>query len=387
MIRKMGSASDLPLVVDLDGTLIRTDSLHESILCLLGKNLLLLPTMIGWLGRGKAGFKAAVSDRVSLDPALLPYDQDVMALIRTAKSEGRRVILASAADHRIANGVAAHLGLFDHVIATHGGDNLSGQKKHDALVQELGVTKYDYIGNDQVDCEVWQYAETAILANAKPSLVQKITREMDAVLVLSERNSGPGLLAETARLYQWIKNILLFVPLLASHDLSPHKILMLLCAFVSFGMAASSIYQVNDLIDLESDRRHPRKKDRPLASGRFSIQSGVLFAAILFILSILLGVMVSPAFVLVLLIYMLLSSSYSLGLKQLAFVDVIILAGLYSLRIIAGGVATETPFSLWLLAFSFFYLLQSGLRETLFRDAGIQPSGKTPDPWQGILYR
>ena len=262
---------DVALVVDLDGTLTLTDTLHEGLFKHLKAHPLDVLRLPAWLGAGKARFKREVAARAPLDVSLLPYNQLVLERLREARAAGRRTVLATASDTAVAHAIAEHLGLFDEVIASADGINLSGANKRDALVERFGSHGFDYMANSPVDKPVWSAARTAIVVNAPPALAADLKNGHDHVETLSPASGFFASLIEAARLYQWVKNILIFVPMLAAQQFSGASVLQAVFAFLFFGLAASSVYLVNDLMDLEADRRHPRKKLRPFAAGRLAL--------------------------------------------------------------------------------------------------------------------
>jgi len=347
------------LVIDLDGTLIYTDMLHETAVGLLKTSplsIMKLPWVV--LFNGKAKLKRWISQQVSFDPAVLPYNDDLIQWLRQQYSMGRRLVLCTASDHSIAVAVAKHLGIFDEVMASDGAVNLEGRHKAQALVEKFGEKGFDYAGNSTADLEVWRHARNAIVVNASERLVSDVTAMSDVEAVFEGLNSKSTVWAKALRVHQWLKNGLLLVPLLAAHQLTDGAAwASLFWAFVAFSLCASSVYIANDLLDLESDRQHPRKCKRPFASGVLPIYKGAFVAPILFLLSCLVGGYVGTAFLQWLLIYFLLTCIYSIKLKQLVLVDCMTLAILYTLRIVAGAAAVGIAISFWLLAFSVFLFL------------------------------
>jgi 4-hydroxybenzoate polyprenyltransferase/phosphoserine phosphatase len=348
-----------PLVIDLDGTLIRTDMLHESAFGLLKASplsVLKLPWVL--LTDGKAGLKQWIAAKVQFDPAALPYNLGLIEWLRVQKSNGRRLILCTASDHLIAEPIANHLGLFDEVMASNGAVNLEGRHKAQALVDKFGEKGFDYAGNSSPDLEVWKHARKAIVVNAPAQLVSDVTALSDVEAVFEGLNSKSTVWAKALRVHQWLKNGLLLVPLLAAHQLNDGAAwISLFWAFVAFSLCASSVYIANDLLDLESDRQHPRKRNRPFASGELAVYKGAAVAPVLFLLSCLVGAYVGTAFLQWLLIYFLITCIYSVKLKQLVLLDCMTLAILYTLRIVAGAAAVGSALSFWLLAFSVFLFL------------------------------
>jgi 4-hydroxybenzoate polyprenyltransferase len=332
-----------PLAVDLDGTLAKTDLLLESILVLLKQKIwcaLLLPY---WLLKGKAYFKQQVARRSELDTAAIPYREDLLDYLKTERARGRMLILATAADGRIARRVADHLGIFDQVLASDGIVNLAGRAKRDRLVEEFGAGQFDYVGNGRCDLPVLHAARKAVQVQPEP-----------------HRLAADYL--KPLRLQHWLKNLLVFVPLFAAHRFDEIGLLgKLAVAFLSFGCFASAGYLINDLLDLASDRHHPAKRLRPFAAGDLPL--GYAFAMIpaLAVLGLASALTVSAPFVEVVLSYFALSLTYSLRLKRIVVLDVIVLAGLYSMRILAGAAAVAIWPSEWLLAFSTFFFFSLAL--------------------------
>lgn len=352
------TAACRPLVVDLDGTLIYTDTLHESAISLLREkpfHALLIPA---WLMGGKAALKAKLSSLTGFNPASLPYNRILIDWLKEEKQQGRELVLCTAANEKLAQAVASHLDLFDTVLSTSDGKNLAGKHKAELLAQKYGHDSFDYVGNSAADIEVWRVARNGIVVNASEAVI----RQAKSVCNVEKVIGGNGVTIRTwvkvFRLHQWVKNLLLFAPLLAAHQFSNTEALSLLVlAFLSFSLCASSVYIANDLLDLESDRRHPRKKSRPFAAGSVAVWKGVVLAPVLAIASIGIATTVGMGFLAWLLVYLALTCAYSLWLKRLVLIDCLTLAGLYTLRIMAGAVAVNVALSFWLLAFSIFIFL------------------------------
>lgn len=351
-----------PLCVDLDGSLIRTDLLHESLLRLAAERTQLLALVPVWTARGKAALKAELAQRVEIDAASLPYNEDVLSYLRAEREAGRRLVLATASHVSLAKSIADHLGLFDAVVATANGRNRGGAEKARQLVEMFGEKGFAYLGDSPKDVPVWRVASGALVVG--DGMADRVTK---LGLGVERRFStgGPGLvqLLRSMRPHQWLKNLLVFVVLLASHQVGNIQLLFQAAlAFVCFGLCASSVYILNDLLDLPSDRVHARKRKRPFASGALSIPVGVALAPGLLAASIILAALLLPMqFLLVLAIYFAITLAYSLRLKRVVMVDVIVLAGLYTMRIIAGGAAVGLAPSFWLLAFSMFLFLALAL--------------------------
>ena len=353
------SIKKIPLCIDLDGTLIHTDMLHESAFGLL-KAAPLSVAKLPWvlLVKGKAELKQWIAKQVDFDPLVLPYNQDFVQWLREQHALGRRLVLCTASDRSIAEPIAKHLGFFDEVMASDGTVNLEGRHKAKALVEKFGEKGFDYAGNSTPDLEVWRHARKAIVVNASSQLLSDVTAFTEVEEVFEGLNSKFTIWAKALRVHQWLKNALLFVPLLAAHRLADGAAWMsLFWAFVAFSLCASSVYIANDLLDLESDRQHPRKCKRPFASGAVPVWKGAITGPFLFILSCMVGAYVGTAFLQWLLVYFLLTCVYSIKLKQLVLVDCMTLAILYTLRIVAGAAAVASAMSFWLLAFSVFLFL------------------------------
>lgn len=350
--------SSPPLIVDLDGTLIRTDMLHESALRALRDQPLAILLIPYWLWLGKAVLKRNLTRLTDFDPSSLPYHQDLLIWLKQQQNQGRQLILCTATDQIIALAIAEHLGIFDAVMASDGLINLAGKHKAEALEQRYGISGFDYAGNSHTDIPVWQCARQAIVVNATEKVTEQANESCLVERVFPKSTVGFSAWRKVLRLHQWLKNALLFVPLLAAHQLTNTEAwLALTLAFFSFSLCASSVYIVNDLLDLESDRQHPRKRLRPFAAGLVPVSVGVTLAPLLLVASFALAQQVGGHFVSWLVFYFVLTCAYSWGLKRLMLVDCLTLAMLYTLRIVAGAAAISMSLSFWLLAFSVFLFL------------------------------
>ena len=347
-----------PLIVDLDGTLIRTDMLHESTLRLFRDKPLSVLFIPYWLSQGKAVLKRNLSSRTDFDASSLPYNLELLAWLKQQRIQGRKLILCTASDHVIAQAIADYLGIFDEIMASDGTINLAGKHKAEALEQRFGHAGFDYAGNSRADLAVWQCSRQAIVVNASGKVTQKAADICTVEQVFPSPQSRISTWRKLLRVHQWMKNALLFVPFLAAHQINNTDAwLVLILAFSSFSLCASSVYIVNDLLDLESDRQHPRKRNRPFASGSVPVYHGVVLAPLLLLASFALALQVSDHFTYWLLFYFVLTCAYSWRLKSLMLVDCLTLAMLYTLRIVAGAAAISMELSFWLLAFSVFLFL------------------------------
>jgi 4-hydroxybenzoate polyprenyltransferase len=355
-------STDIPLVVDLDGTLVKTDLLIESLLVLIKHNPLYILLLPIWLIQGKAYFKQQVGRRVTLDVCSLPYNVRLLEYLCEHHEKNRRLVLATAADRHIAYQLADYLQLFDAVFASDGVVNLSSENKRARLIAEFGEKGFDYAGNDRCDLVVWSSARKAILVNPERNVLTAAKKSVEVVRVFKEHKGRLRLYLRELRLYQWIKNILVFVPLLAAHRIDdPILLTQAVLAFVAFGLCASSVYVLNDLLDLQDDRRHPQKRQRPLAAGDLSLLSGLRLIPILLALSIAVSLWLPPSFLVMLGAYYTLTLAYSLYIRRMVLMDVIVLAALFTMRVLAGSAAVSIWASPWLLAFCMFLFISLAL--------------------------
>jgi 4-hydroxybenzoate polyprenyltransferase/phosphoserine phosphatase len=352
--------SEVPLVVDLDGTLIKTDLLFESANQFIARYPFRLATLFRWITQGKSHLKAQLAQNYSIDATSLPYNRSLIAWLSKEHQQGRKIILATASHKLLAEAVANHFGLFDEVFATEGEINLKATQKRDLLISNYGERGFDYIGNGIADFPVWKAAKTAYVVSSSPAFIKRVSTIGN--LAQAFPNDRPSLiesLFKALRPHQWIKNILIFVPLLAAQHFGDFlSDIQALIAFGVFGLTASSVYLLNDLVDVADDRHHLRKQHRPFAAGNLSLMTGWLIWPMLLLISFgLAWFLLPPTFIVVLAIYFALTLVYSLRLKQSAIIDVLTLASLYTLRIIAGAAAISVPLSFWLLTFSMFIFL------------------------------
>jgi 4-hydroxybenzoate polyprenyltransferase/phosphoserine phosphatase len=353
-----GAAAVAPIVVDLDGTLILTDMLHESTLRVARDHPGQLLRVPFWLAQGKAVLKSRLAERAPFDATSLPYNTPLLNWLREQKAAGRSLILCTASDVAIATAIAAHLGLFDEVMASDGTVNLAGRHKAAALVARFGERGFDYAGNSRADLRVWRHARRAVVVNAGERLAHEAAQLTEIEKEFPRAVIGVSAVRRVLRVHQWLKNMLLFIPMLAAHQFGAGASWLAVgLAFLSFSLCASTVYIANDLLDLESDRLHPRKRYRPFASGLVPAWMGVLAAPFLLLGSVLLGLQVGAEFMLWLTVYFVITCAYSWGLKRVILVDCLTLAVLYTLRIIAGAAAASLALSFWLLAFAVFLFL------------------------------
>ncbi len=345
------------LVADLDGTLLRSDMLYESFWSAFGRDWRSPFLSVAALSRGRASLKRHLAKTALIEVSTLPYDWQVISYIEEWRSAGGRTALVTASDQALAQVVADHLGVFDEVHGSDGSLNLKGERKGSFLEERFGTQGFAYMGDASADLPVWQRAAKAITVNAPVALRREAEHVCENVEHLATRTLSIRPYIKTMRPHQWVKNILVFLPMLAAHQFEWATLLLSLLAFISFSLVASSVYVLNDLLDLSADRAHPRKKNRPFASGSIPIAHGTWMAAELILLGAVFAVLIGWDFFLVMAGYYLLTIAYSLHLKRQIVIDICVLAGLYTMRIVAGAAATGIPLSVWLLAFSIFFFL------------------------------
>ncbi len=369
-------AAEVPLCVDLDGTLVKSDTLLDAVLLLMRQQPRSPLQWPAWLRKGRAGFKREITTRAVVDIEHLPYNQPLLHFLKDERARGRRIYLATAADRNFAEQVAAHIGLFDGVLASDGSHNLAGGNKLRAFQQQF-PSGFTYIGNAMPDRTLLQASMTPMVANPHRKLQQAMRRDGTVPhREFVDRSPGGRVLLKAIRLHQWAKNVLVFMPAVLAHDLSPRSLLVSLLAFFSLSFCASATYIINDLLDIEADRRHPRKRNRPFAAGDLSPLTGVAVVSGFFVVSLVFALLVPYVygalrgprgqyahlgdghdFLMWLGIYTVATLSYSFYLKRFALVDVVVLSGLYTVRILAGSAATGVTVSAWLGAFSVFFFL------------------------------
>ncbi|WP_404402122.1 UbiA family prenyltransferase [Pelagibacterium halotolerans] len=374
------SAPQIPLVVALNGTLIRGNLLLESIILLVKRSLPTIFLLPVWLMGGKAAFKEEIARRVSLNLSGLPFNLPFIEHLRRQKARGVRLILATGTHETLARKVADELGLFDDVLAAGNGNNLTGAQKLAALQRRFGATGFDYAGNGPEDCLIWRAARHATVVDAPRRLVAWAGQNADVEHVFPRQRSPLALYLRALRVHQWLKNILLFVPLITALRFSDFAALTdLLIGFFAFSFCASSVYVVNDIIDIADDRLHPNKRNRPFASGALPITHGIAMVPLLLVASGVLCLFLPWQFAAILGVYYVATVAYTFGLKRMEAIDIVTLALLYTTRIFAGGAAAHLPISIWLLTFSIFLFLSLAIAKRyteliLMRKNGRQKS-------------
>ena len=346
------------LVVDLDGTLLRSDMLYETFWSAFGRDWKSPFTSLNALLKGKASLKRHLAQAGDLDVALLPFDEGVIDYITTWRAGGGQAVLVTATDETIARQIGEHLGLFDAVYGSDGVRNLKGPNKAEFLkTQYAEGAGFAYMGDTKADLPVWEAAAQTITVNLPAALKAQVDRRGGEIEHLTTVTRSIRPYIKAIRPHQWLKNVLAFLPMLAAHQYDGMTFLFTVLAFIAFSMVASSAYVFNDLLDLSADRVHPRKKLRPFASGAVPIAHGTVMGVGLLGLGLAIGVYLGPAFFAVIAVYYVITTAYSLDLKRRTVIDICTLASLYTLRIVAGGAAAGIPLSVWLLAFSLFFFL------------------------------
>lgn len=360
----MSGPRPIVLAVDLDGSFLKTDLLYEGLIRLLGRKPWMIFWLVLWLFQGKAKLKAHIANRISMDFSALPVRAEVLDLMRSAKADSRKVVLATASPRLWADAVRSAHSEFDDVLASSADLNLSGLNKAQALVNSYGEQGFDYVGDSIKDIEVWKRARRKYIVGSQSFFERaknlcKSSPSADASFeLISVEKPNLKVFRKTIRAHQWVKNILVFVPVMGAHKLTDLSIcFMALKAFFAMSFLASVVYILNDFLDLDGDRSHPDKQRRPFASGQMPLKMGILMIPLLLLLSFSLASSLPEKFLFWLLLYFVLTTAYSIWLKRVLMWDVVILASLYTLRILAGGAATELLITEWLLAFSMFLFL------------------------------
>jgi 4-hydroxybenzoate polyprenyltransferase len=378
-LRSAHEAGTVPLVVDLDRTLIRSNLQLEAIFAHFGQNAARLGETVRARLRGKAALKSHIAATTSFDAARLPYDEDVLALVRASVAEGVPAYLVSGHDEQHVRAIVEHLGLFTGWFASSAGDELSQSARAQRLIDAFGHGGFDYVGSSADDHPIWTVARKRIAARESKAVRASLAGLDGDAIFLSSRPSRIRAWVKLLRVHQWAKNALVFVPLATAHRFDLAAFGAAIAAFVAFSLAASAIYIVNDLADIEADRKHPTKKNRPLAAGTLPATAALYVAGGLVLAAIALAFCVTTEFVAVLGFYLVLTTAYSFYLKRKMLVDVIALAILYTTRVIAGAAAVAVPLSAWLLVFSIFIFTTLALTKR-YVELAARIDANLPDP-------
>ncbi len=345
-----------PLCVDLDETLLRIDLLHECLLLLIKRSPFSLFRVPFWFCKGRAFLKRQLVDQASPSVAHLPYRTEIVQYLRREHERGRRLVLVTAADERIALKVQEYLGIFEEVVASDGSVNLKGITKARALEEKFGKNQFDYVGDSRADLAVWRSARCAVVVSNSAKFIAEVNAIAPVTASFPKSTGRFQALLQGCRPHQWAKNLLVFVPVLTSHKITDLGTMLAgALAFVSFSLISSSVYLWNDMLDLEADRAHVTKKSRALATGQFSVLSAALVSAFLLLAGLGLGFLCGSVFLAIVGVYLVGNIAYSVWLKRVVMLDVVVLACFYALRLLAGGAATRIGVSDWLLAFAVFF--------------------------------
>ena len=355
---RLAVSGDLPLFVDLDGTLLKTDTLLESALILIKKQPWRVFSFISWSLKGKANLKQQIAFQVNLNVELLPFNEEFLSFLKKRKKDGQKIILATAANEKFANLIADYLGIFSDVLASNKSTNLKAEKKLNLIIQKNGKKDFIYAGNAIEDLPIWSKATEVIVVNTRPGIIRKITNTGKVPIVFSDSKKIYKNFLRSIRIHQWAKNLLVFGPLITSHKFTDLNLITnSIVACLSFCFCASSVYLLNDILDLENDRCHPSKRFRPFAAGDLSLKAGIFWIPIILCISLLSAYLLNPNLFALLVFYFFLTLIYSFLLKKVPLIDVITLSFLYTLRIFYGGTAISVVISQWLLSFSIFLFI------------------------------
>jgi 4-hydroxybenzoate polyprenyltransferase len=366
------SAVKLPLCVDLDGTLIKTDLLLESLLAFAKQRRWGIFLILWWWLRGRSFLKRQLAANVKLPLEMLPYRRDVLDFVDGERQSGRQILLVTAADQGMAEKLSSHLGLFDAVYGSDGVVNLKGQAKAGFLAGMLGKGNFDYIGDSNADLPVWSVARAAYVVGSE-HLAQRARSKAPVLQLFPSTRFSFITWLRSIRLLHWTKNLLVLLPVVLAHSLRWPAWRDSVAGFLLFGGCASGLYILNDLLDLHSDRLHPSKSKRPFAAGEFSLRAGLVQSTLLTGSSLLAAVFVDPRFAATLLAYAILTVAYSWKLKKIPLLDIFVLSSFYTIRIWSGGIISGTPVSDWLMAFSLFFFLSLAMAK---RHSELQRAGK-----------
>ncbi|MEM8703693.1 MAG: UbiA family prenyltransferase, partial [Pseudomonadota bacterium] len=365
--------SNRAIYVDLDGTLLRTDLLWESLFQALRRNPLILFSLFGWLLKGIAYTKARLAETAEIDVTVLPYRPEVVSELEGHKALGRRLVLATGSNEKLAHTVSEHLGLFEAVLASDEEVNLTSGRKLARIEAEAGDLGFEYYGNSHHDVCLFEAASEAVVV--APDRAADRWQKHSGANRIDASGSQARAALKAMRPHQWLKNTLIFVPAVMAHEIFIGSVfLSAVLAFVAFSLSASAIYILNDLLDLEADRNHKTKWKRPFASGELSIPNGLALAFGSIMAAFLISTALPIGFAGILALYLVITTAYSFSVKRMLLLDVFVLAGLYTIRVLAGGVAASIEYSFWLLAFSVFFFLSLALVK---RFTELQQVGET----------
>ena len=342
-----------PLVVDLDGTLTQSDLLYETFMGLLRKNLLYILWVPFWVLAGKTRLKDEIAQRVDLDPSTLPYQQPLVDFLKQQKAQGRQLILATASHIKFAQIIADHFGLFDAVLATDINTNLGGTAKRQELIRRYGEKGFDYAGNSMADMKVWPSARAAILVNPERGVEQAARTNFTVSHCFEDTAISKRSLIPLLHPHQWLKDLLIFLPLLLVWaDLTTDSFAPLIATFISFALVTSAIYLLNELTSLPQHRQHSHRKERPFACGSVLIRSGIVLMALLIFIGLSIALFIPAESLALLVAYAVIKLLYLFYIRGMFFINLSVALALIGIRIVAGIAAVSATPSLWNLLIS-----------------------------------
>jgi len=347
-------STDIPLYIDLDGTLIKTDLLFETFIEFIKKNPFNILLSIRWLLKGKAYLKSKLAQNTFLDIEKLPYNEPFLSYLKNESNNGRKIILATATNFTLAKRVSNYLKIFSDIIASDEKKNIKGKTKLSQIEENSGNSLFDYAGNSKNDLIIFKHSKSSILVNFNKRLISRST-DIRVAKSFDSKNSLLRNLIIAIRPHQWVKNLLIFVPLFVSTQwYIPKLIIRASIGFISYSLVASSVYVINDIFDIQNDRAHIKKKYRPFAAGDLAVGHGLIIFLFLALAGLFAGYLLDRTYFFLLIAYVALNFLYSIYLKSLVLIDILILSQFYTLRVVSGGVITDIELSFWLLAFSVF---------------------------------
>ena len=378
--------AERPLCVDLDGTLVKSDTLADSLMVLARRHPTALLRVPWWTLMGKAHLKSRVASMVTLDVAHLPYNRPLLDYLKHEHAAGRELILATGADGALARRIAEHLDIFDDVVASDGEVNLTGKNKLQHLEERFPDDGFDYIGNALPDLPLLKGARRAMLANPHIGLTgalknRNITVSRSSWIARASRSrwEKPCGCINGQRICWCSCPCCSAIPFIhrPCWPRSQH--------FYLFSLTASATYILNDLLDLEPDRVHLKKRKRAFAAGDLSVTTGIVLSFLMTAIALATASYLPRKFLIYLLLYLVTTVAYSLVLKRIVLVDVVVLSSLYTIRMLAGAGATQTPISPWLAAFSIFLFLSLAMVKRFSELQNLRSRGVHPSNGRGYL--
>ncbi len=348
--------TDMPLVIDLDGTLSVVDNLVEALTTLFLKRPAAIPGMLAALLKGRHVLKDYLARLGCYQPEHIPLREDLVRFLVEQHEAGREIHLVTASPQSVADSIASRVRIFTSAVGSTRTNNLKGRAKLSRL-KELFPDGFVYAGNDRSDLAVWKESEGVIVAGSQAGVVRAAGQiGVPVEAYFPDQKTGLRVWAKAIRMHQWAKNALMFVPLILSHQYGdPVAFVTITLGFICMGLVASATYILNDLSDLSADRRHHSKRHRPIASGLVSAQRAIVVGLALGLIGLTGAFALNLWFAMQVLAYVALTLAYSLRLKAVAMLDVFALGMLFTLRILMGATILGIVMSPWLLVFSMFF--------------------------------